>query len=700
MPFHTAEEILRDAAASIGQPWHQRIPEHAILHLQGEDISDLVRFTAQVFDASLSAGIILREAMNAERTCGQAWATGILSSAIHYINYGVPEGSASFNTMMFFHEDYPEWSAEAPKLDPIVVLNDAFHATASGWQEDSLINAVAHVRGEDISERTHYTHKFFDVPAGTQLGMLGRRDGPLSRREASIGDVVMVDCCTGDHQHMEGEDPDCECTTAECGCAYNPDDSGACSNCQQCDDCCSSNNACASCGKCGDVVSTDAYCSHCERCADCCKRKGECWTCSSCDRRYGTDDINCSNCECCERCCSCWYCEACEEHHSDSTRRCSGCDYCRASCTCDEDEDEDSSGPRIITLHSRDLQFHDSQKLQFKVNPLRRHISVEIEVDRATGGDTGPLQSAVDKWEDSVVEDGSLSGDAAHEVNTMPTNGDMFLVHIKDLTSAYAQVGAGCSDECGLHVHVDCRDMDVYDLRRVILLYAKVERALFELVDESRLNGSYSAVCGTEYANMSPTPSLFRRQILGTLYNDNVLVPKNGSKTIRTQKSDKWGARDRMRYRALNVHSFFLRKSLEFRHHEGSVDYSEITNWALVCGNVIDTAVRWSDAKINALPSDPFAALLVVIPASLHEYCFGKWEVTPLPANADGVSQMRFGKRSTDSWWDGMSVGKGSLPSVTEQKPTRPLTARVSAPVYGVAEYAAEVCGCGDPNCR
>lgn len=344
----------------------------------------------------------------------------------------------------------------------------------------------------------------------------------------------------------------------------------------------------------------------------------------------------CRQCATCMQCCQCRTCERCEDQ-----RRviwCPDCEYCSGHCNDPENHTEsfvdlrpEHLRPRsaIIAFQKRALKFWNSEPTQFKRNPLKRHISVEIECDKVnTSGNGKKLASVLKKWSDSVVTDGSLSGDYAHEINTSPSNGDLFVNHIEQITEAYKDIDGKCSVKCGLHVHVNCQDLKFYDLRKVILLYARIERALFELCRPDRVNAQYSRLCGKNYANMSPNPEEFRRQLFGKFYCDSeklaVARPdKNVGLAIKKKKEGKYAG---VRYRALNLHSYFLRKTVEFRHHEGSVDPEVIINWAEVCAYIIEAANKLSEAQIRALPDTSRQALSTILPENLREWCDKIWE--------------------------------------------------------------------------
>jgi hypothetical protein len=329
-------------------------------------------------------------------------------------------------------------------------------------------------------------------------------------------------------------------------------------------------------------------------------------------------------------------------------------------------------------------------KGQFKRNPLRRHISVEMEVDKVDRNRRSTkVNNAINKWKDPVVRDGSLD-EGGFEINTNPCNGDMFLTHIKELCDGLADIKAGCSTSCGMHVHINVKGTPLvkddgtvitnsqgdmvydqrsaythYDLRRLVMLYYRVEQAMFGLVNPVRLESRYSRPCGRFYLTKQTNPKDFRKEQLSKMYRDGAKLPENTRgkdkkklpvkkvrKLIRydetgapvyamvpeRKKSEEYrkiGAAlaktkshkyEDVRYKALNLHSFFMRGTVEFRHKEGTTDYNEIVNWALICGHVVEAASKMSEQQIRQLPRDSREALLAILPRELQEYAKTKWE--------------------------------------------------------------------------
>lgn len=158
------------------------------------------------------------------------------------------------------------------------------------------------------------------------------------KKSASVAQAteIITKCCDGEGEHVfvEGEEPDCDCYAAACGCIIDNDNTFVCSVCNECEACCTS---CASCEDCGERLSKDDICIGCNQCPKCCAKDEECWTCDDCGGvRSVSDDVACNCCGACENCCPCSYCESCGENHpfSEDTKICSDCNSCMYGCSC------------------------------------------------------------------------------------------------------------------------------------------------------------------------------------------------------------------------------------------------------------------------------------------------------------------------------------------------------------------------------
>lgn len=259
----------------------------------------------------------------------------------------------------------------------------------------------------------------------------------------------------------------------------------------------------------------------------------------------------------------------------------------------------------------------------------RRYISVELEIAKIDNDCADYVTRKADRWDDAIVSDGSLP-DTGFEINTNPTNGDRFLTHIEDLCSGLNRADAAVERCCGMHVHLDARDYSYLDLYKLTRLYALVEDALFSLCAPSRRNGSYSRECASKYVFAGY--KTFKQSIIAMLYGEDAAKSTkrwDGKKMPSTSYNKAQKRRvlacfnekyDSNRYSALNVHSFFYRRTVEFRHFQGTTNATKATSWAMVCAAVMDSASRLTLDQIAALPYDSFDALLAVVPSTLHAW--------------------------------------------------------------------------------
>lgn len=282
-------------------------------------------------------------------------------------------------------------------------------------------------------------------------------------------------------------------------------------------------------------------------------------------------------------------------------------------------------------------------KAQLKRLTNPRLMGLEIEVNGIPPDGNAKsrlLNETLDEWSDSVVHDGSIGDQPeAFELVLQPSSGDIFVDHVEKVCEGLKRMGARPNKECGLHVHIDARDLETYDLHRVISLYAKVERALFDLCDPRRLDGEYSKVCGKRLMEDFYTidPTMFRHNLVKVYYYppENTLkaicsYPSLLGAQIRTGKATKYNA---ARYNALNLHSFFQRRTIEFRHHEGTIDANVIIGWAMTCQELISASQRLTRAQVDALPSDSRDALRSIMPKKLHPYLQAAWTRNDAIAN-------------------------------------------------------------------
>jgi hypothetical protein len=341
-----------------------------------------------------------------------------------------------------------------------------------------------------------------------------------------------------------------------------------CSECIDCDDC-----HCWECEGCGRRRDDDNNrCEHCEHCEQCC-------TCSRCRACGHTADTVCECCEHCPDCCECFICQNCGERVRDICGECECCEYCGCQCH--------SNAPR----HNQHFKIEKPANLTgYKINRLRRPIAIELELSSV--GDSSELLRWARASGAGLVEDGSIP-ESGCEINTNPAAGDYLISAMEALARALSSSDADVDHSCGLHVHVDASDYTQYDLRRLIMLWAATERAMFDIAGARRISNTYCHPASEQYIQALTCgfdSKIFRKTLVQSLYNR---IP---GRTIPEYKTDRY---NRARYYALNLHSFFYRKTIEFRLHEAKTSVSVLRNWPRVCGQIVEFALKHSERELK-----------------------------------------------------------------------------------------------------
>jgi hypothetical protein len=126
----------------------------------------------------------------------------------------------------------------------------------------------------------------------------------------------------------------------------------------------------------------------------------------------------------------------------------------------------------------------------FTANPLRRFLSVELEIGRDKGNADEHVLPVLRKYGMTAKEDGSVYSGC--EITTQPSNGDEFITQIRELSSGLSACGAQVDATCGLHVHVDARDYTWENLRRMLLVWSRIESAMFLSVPPVRRQSRFA----------------------------------------------------------------------------------------------------------------------------------------------------------------------------------------------------------------
>jgi hypothetical protein len=174
-------------------------------------------------------------------------------------------------------------------------------------------------------------------------------------------------------------------------------------------------------------------------------------------------------------------------------------------------------------------------------------------------------------------------------------SGDAGLKEVEKVCKLLKANGVKVNSTCGLHVHVNSKDKTKEKILNVFNRYSRFETHIDKWMKASRrknknrycfsTNGKdvYSDISLDDIVDLDNEKQQDIVKKVTSLYN--VLVKKRVSnpedKKIQKNLVDCYFNIDR--HCKINLSSYYDHGTVEFRHHHGSIDHMEITNWIRFC---------------------------------------------------------------------------------------------------------------------
>lgn len=168
-----------------------------------------------------------------------------------------------------------------------------------------------------------------------------------------------------------------------------------------------------------------------------------------------------------------------------------------------------------------------------------------------------------------IVTDGSLSTGGCEVVSPI-LSGDDGAEQVRKVCKVLNENGITVNRSCGLHVHVDARNLAFGQVRNVCKMFAKYEQQFDALLPESRRQNRF---CSSNLATWG-----------GSL--DAAFERLDHCHSV----SDLQRANRENRYHKLNLESLSRYGSIEFRMHSGTVDAAKILAWVGMLLGFVDRA--------------------------------------------------------------------------------------------------------------
>ena len=173
-----------------------------------------------------------------------------------------------------------------------------------------------------------------------------------------------------------------------------------------------------------------------------------------------------------------------------------------------------------------------------------------------------------DHWK--LVTDSSLSGNNTFELVSPILHGEQGLEELEKVCWVLDLCNAKVNDTCGLHVHMDAAEFDLTTWKNLILTYKRLEGVIDNFMPRSRRNNHYC-------------------QTLTTISEAKI----NRASNI----SDLRAAFSHNRYHKVNLEAYARHRTVEFRQHGGSTNFTKMSAWIHFLAKMITFAKQ---GKVNA----------------------------------------------------------------------------------------------------
>ena len=182
-----------------------------------------------------------------------------------------------------------------------------------------------------------------------------------------------------------------------------------------------------------------------------------------------------------------------------------------------------------------------------------------------------------DHWK--LVTDASLHGNNTFELVSPILHGEQGLEELEKVCWVLDLCDVKVNDSCGLHVHMDTAEFDLQTWKNLILTYKRLEGVIDHFMPHSRPNNTYCKRL--------------------TAITEAAI---NRASTI----SDLRAAFSNNRYHKVNLEAYARHRTVEFRQHGGSTNFTKMSAWIHFLAKMITFAKQGMVQTGTTLQSIPF----------------------------------------------------------------------------------------------
>ena len=211
-------------------------------------------------------------------------------------------------------------------------------------------------------------------------------------------------------------------------------------------------------------------------------------------------------------------------------------------------------------------------------NKFERAVGVEIE--------TTGYEHRIDDFDSSQFDfrkayDGSVNAyDEDYkgvEYISKPMTGDYLFRQIDNIGNYLLDNDFKVNKSCGLHIHIDARDLFYEQLKGILIVAKTFEDIIFRIVPRSRSKSRWCRKVPMEKHHITRIES--NSDLIQSWYESSDTYPD----------FDKYND---SRYHGLNLHARVYLGTIEFRYHSGTNNPTKIKNWITICQHIVSKGIE------------------------------------------------------------------------------------------------------------
>ena len=209
-----------------------------------------------------------------------------------------------------------------------------------------------------------------------------------------------------------------------------------------------------------------------------------------------------------------------------------------------------------------------------------------------------------------IVGDVSVSGNRTHTGNNELVSprlcGENGLRQVEKVCDVLNLLGCEVNKSCGLHVHQDVTDIvgesdrtATKFLKNLVLFCAKYENIIYKLISPSRLDNRQYSI---------PVRRIFFNSRYMRLNNELSTIKNDLDRKVKIVVNDKSessvsGNLQHSRSCGLNLYKIWQRGSVEFRYHNGTLNFDKIKSWVVVTNAIVNSVENTNFVKLCNVPN-------------------------------------------------------------------------------------------------